>query len=66
MEFNFDVGAALRSVASSVQQNDVAVIHGDRIKGVSPPMMEQVRQVVDAIGHASGKVSKNQTLSANL
>ena len=33
------------------------MIHGDRIKGVSPPMIEQVRQVVDAMGHASGKVS---------
>lgn len=29
MEFNFDVSAALRSVAASVQQGDIYVVRGD-------------------------------------
>lgn len=56
MEFNFDVTAALGSVSASVQQGDIFVVRGDQLKGTNPPMMDQVRQIVDAMGHASGKV----------
>ena len=58
MEFGFDVGNALRSVAQSTEQNEIAVIHGDKIRPVNAQVSDQVRQVIDAMGHASAKVSK--------
>ena len=57
MEFGFDVGNALRSVAQSTEQNEIAVIHGDKIRPVNAQLSDQVRQVIDAMGHASAKVS---------
>ena len=38
--------------------NEIAIIDGERFRGASPQVMEQVRQVIDSMGHASGKAQK--------
>ena len=38
--------------------NEIAIIDGERFRGASPQIMEQVRQVIDSMGHASGKAQK--------
>jgi len=40
MEFGFDVAGALKSVSQSVQQQDVAIVHGDKFRGASPQVMD--------------------------
>ena len=61
MEFRFDVEQAVRSVASSVQGDGIAVIYGEKLsRGMAPQALDQIRQVVDAMGYASGKVSLSE------
>lgn len=40
MEFPFDAYAVLKSVASTVEDNDVAVIHGDQLSRVHHQIMD--------------------------
>ena len=44
MEFRFDVEQAVRSAASSVQGDGIAVIYGEKLsRGMAPQVLDQVR-----------------------
>ena len=64
MEFHFNVQQVLGHVAVTTKKNgSVAILDGEKIR-VGGQILEQVKQVIDSMGHASGKVRIRQKLSA--